>query len=69
MIYKSVNKLYIEVNSGFHSHDFQYMQNAHTNSVNIRNIEESHCNLWKIEFILNIANASLFQYVCATLCA
>ena len=29
-ILKSVDNLFILVNSGFHSHRFQYMQNAHT---------------------------------------
>ena len=47
------------VYSGFDSHGFQYMQKVHTNSVNIRYIQENHYNLSKIEYILNKANAYL----------
>ena len=45
--------------SGFHSHVCQYMQKVHTRGVNIRYIEDIHYNLWKIEYILNKANAYL----------
>ena len=44
-------------NSGFHSHSIQYTQKVHTHGVNIRYIMECYYNLWKIELLLNKANA------------
>ena len=35
----------------------QYMQKVHTHGVNIRYIEDTYYNLWKIERLLNKANA------------